>query len=377
MGFELACAELGVKAKCVFSSEINKFSRQTYKANFGEEPAGDITKIASKDIFPYRKKTDIFGLFAGFPCQPFSLAGKQEGWADERNMIPHMLRVIEDLKPDFFILENVKGFKSKKFKDIYARLMWDLKVTYGYTVYEKIYNANAVVPQNRERIFFVGSKEKTNFAFPKIPTLGIKIKDILEYEVQDKYTLSDKTWACLQRRVGDYYMKKTKWVSSIKMIEPDGTGATLTSTYGRNGGAAILIPPELRKTPEFKNGFGYGIAEPDGTGRTLSARYKNDGAEILIEQKNKNPRIMTPRECARYMGFPDDFKIVVSDSQAYKQFGNAVVPQVVEYIAGSVLRAMDLKNARPHKKSRKKIEYNPLFDAALNTMRNNFLYRMG
>ena len=338
LGFERACDELGVKAKCVFSSEIDKFARQTYAANFGEEPAGDIAKIASADIYRRKSKDDILFLFAGFPCQPFSRAGKQEGWSDKRNMIPHMLRVIEDLMPDVFILENVKGFKSKKFKDIYNRLMWELKVVCGYTVYERIYNVKAIVPQNRERIFFVGFKNEINFKFPELPELGLKMRDILEPSVPEKYTLKDKTWKCLQRRVGDYYMKKTKWISSIKMIEPDGTGATLTSTYGRNGGAAILIPPDLRKTV-FKNGFGYGIAEPDGTGRTLTARYKNDGAEILIEQENKNPRIMTPRECARYMGFSDDFKIVVSDSQAYKQFGNAVVPNVVKEIAKAIIMA--------------------------------------
>ncbi len=357
LGFEQACASLGLKPECIFSSEIDKFARQTYAANFGEEPAGDIIKISSADIYRRKSKDDILFLFAGFPCQPFSISGKMKGWSDERNMIPHMLRVIDDKKPDVFILENVKSFKSKKFKDIYDRLMWDLRVSCGYTVYERIYNAKAIVPQNRERIFFVGFKNEINFKFPELPELGLKIRDILEPSVPEKYTLLNRTWECLQRRVGEYYKKNNGWKSYLKIIDPCGTGGTLTASYGTNGGAAILIPPDLRKTV-FKSGFGYGIAEPDGTGRTLTARYKKDGGEILIEQKNKNPRIMTPRECARYMGFPDDFKIVVSDSQAYKQFGNAVVPGVVECIAGSVLRAMEFKNTRPNKKSRKKIEYN-------------------
>ena len=330
LGFKQACASLGLKPECVFSSEINKFARQTYAANFGEEPAGDITKISSADIYRCKGKNDILFLFAGFPCQPFSKSGKMKGWSDERNMIPHMLRVIEDKKPDVFILENVKGFKSKKFKDIYNRLMWELKVVCGYTVYERIYNAKAIVPQNRERVFFVGFKNEVDFKFPELPELGLKMRDVLFEEVPEKYTLYDKTWNYLQRKAGDY-----------------------------------------------RNGFGYRIAEPEGTGGTLTTRYKNDGAEILIEQKGNNPRRMTPRECARYMGFPDSFKIVVSDSQAYKQLGNAVVPAVVECIAEGALRVMEFKNKRTNKKSRKKIEYNPLLDAALNTMRNNFLYRMG
>ena len=353
LGFEQACASLGLKPECIFLSEIDKFARQTYAANFGEEPAGDITKISSADIYRRRSKDDILFLFAGFPCQPFAISGKMKGWDDERNMIPHMLRVIEDKKPDVFILENVKGFKSKKFKDIYNRLMWELKVVCGYTVYERIYNAKAIVPQSRERIFFVGFKNEVDFKFPELPELGLKMRDILLEEVQEKYTLSDRNWECLQRRVGNYYMKKTKWISTIKIADLDGTGFTFTSAYGRNGGAAILIPPELRKTPEFRNGFGYQVAEQDGTGNTQTARYGKDGGEILIEQKGKNPRMMTPRECARYMGFPDTFKIVVSDSQAYRQFGNAVVPGVVECVAGGALRAMEFKNARPNKKSRK------------------------
>ena len=369
LGFEQACAELGMKAECVFASEIDKYARQTYKANWNDEPAGDFGSV------DYGRISKHAVCLASTSCQPFSSAGKRKQGADTRNTIPYLLNYLAVAMPEVLIHENVKTLYNSEEYETMNKVLFKL----GYTIFDKVYNALSVTPQNRKRLFTVAFKDfKTGFGFSwsELPELGLKMRDILETSVPEKYTLKDKTWKCLQRRVGDYYMKKTKWISSIKMIDPCGTGGTLTASYGTNGGAAILIPPDLRKTV-FKNGFGYGIAEPDGTGRTLTARYKKDGGEILIEQENKNPRIMTPRECARYMGFPDAFQIPVSDSQAYKQFGNAVVPGVVECIAGSVLRAMEFKNARPNKKSRKKIEYDPLFDASLNTMRNNFLYSMG
>ncbi|MDA8298729.1 MAG: DNA (cytosine-5-)-methyltransferase [Deltaproteobacteria bacterium] len=330
LGFESACAELGVKAKCAFSSETDKYARQTYKANWNDEPCGDF------GLVNYRRIPKHSVCLASTSCQPFSLAGKRKQAADPRNTIPYLLNYLAVAMPEILIHENVQSLYNSAEYETMNKVLFKL----GYTVFDKVYNAVSVTPQNRKRLFTVAFKDfKTGFGFswPELPELDLKMGDILEPSVPDKYTLKDKTWKYLQRRVGDYYMKKTKWISSIKMGEPDGTGATLTSTYGRNGGAAILIPPYLRKTVFFKNGFGYGIADPDGTGRTLTARYKKDGEEILIEQENKNPRMMTPRECARYMGFPDDFKIVVSDSQAYKQFGNAVVPPVVREIAKAVI----------------------------------------
>ena len=139
LGIEKACAKLNIKSKCIFAFEKDKYAKQTYLANFGEEPAGDITKIPSKDIPGRKHKNDIVFFFAGFPCQPWSKAGKQKGVDDERDMIPQVIRIINDKQPDVFILENVKGLKSKKFKDVYNRLMWDLQVICGYTVYERIY----------------------------------------------------------------------------------------------------------------------------------------------------------------------------------------------------------------------------------------------
>ena len=378
LGFEQACDELGVKAKCVFSSEINKFSRQTYKANFGEEPVGDITQIASKDIFPYRnrKKTDILGLFAGFPCQPFSRAGKQEGWSDKRNMIPHMLRIIEDLKPDFFILENVKGFKSKNFRDVYDRLMWDLKVACGYTVYEKVYNANAVVPQHRERIFFVGFKNHTHFVFPELPEIYPALKDILIDDVPEKYFLKESTWKWLKKHKYERLAKSSGFGYTIADV--NGRARTISARYGCDG-AECLIAKSVKSVHKAvqvgqigEGRQGERIYDVNNIACTQTSISGGLGSKTGLYEVSSKVRKLTPRECARVMGFPDDFKIVVSDSQAYKQFGNAVVPGVVECIAGSVLKEIEFKTTL--KKSRKtEIEYNPLLDAALNTMRNNFL----
>ena len=361
LGFEQACTSLGLKPECVFSSEIDKFARQTYKANFGEEPAGDITKIASKNIFPDKKKTDILGLFAGFPCQPFSRAGRQKGWADERNMIPHMLRVIEDLKPDFFILENVKGFKSKKFKDIYDRLMWDLKVSCGYSVFERVYNAKSVVPQNRERIFFVGFKNKTDFTFPELPEIHPILKDILIDDVPEKYFLKDATWN---------YLKKYKRLAKSRgfgytIADLNGQANTISARYGRDGKECLIAESvkSVHKTVQVgqvgRGQQGERIYDVNGIACTQTSVTGGLGGKTGLYEISLKVRKLTPRECARVMGFPDTFQIPVSDSQAYKQFGNAVVPGVVECIAWSVLRAMEFKNTRPNKKSRKKIEYNP------------------
>ena len=340
LGFERAARKLGLNPVCVFTSEIDKFAQKTYEANFGDIPAGDFAQVDYEAI-PFHRV-----VLASTSCQPYSRAGNRHGKRDPRNTIPFLMDYMRTVMPEALIHENVyNGFaKSGEYKEMVNGLE-----LLGYTVQDKMYNSISVTPQNRRRLFTVAFRDfpaAFRFEWGILPELGLKMRDVLFEEVPEKYTLSDRTWEWLQRKVGDYYMNKTKWQSSIKMVDLDAGGGTLTSTYGRNGGAAILIPPELRKTPEFRNGFGYRVAEPDGTGNTLSARYKNDGAEILIEQKGKNPRRMTPRECARYMGLPDDFKIVVSDSQAYKQLGNAVVPAVVECIAEGALRAMEFADGR-------------------------------
>ena len=427
LGFEQACAELNIKPKCIFAFEKDKFARQTYFANFGEEPAGDITKIPSKDILGRKHKDDIAFFFAGFPCQPWSTAGKQKGVDDERDMIPQVVRIIKDKKPDVFILENVKGLKSKKFKDIYDRLMWDLKVICNYTVYERIYNANAVVPQNRKRIFIVGFKNQTDFEFPELPPIYPVLKDFLEFEnVPEKYFLGDKTFEALKKQqenrnngfrfnicnfegashtIPAYYgndgsecliPKMSKWTPYHRVACLDEQANTITAQYGSNGGVATLIP-ELKQigkigkggqaqrvydinglastqsalgggqgaktglyaVPELKKiGFvdydkqGQKIWDINGIAQTQTALSGNFGGKTGLYAVPKieiingikyivdysRVRKLMPRECARVMGFQDDFKIVVSDSQAYKQFGNAVVPAVVKEICKAVIK---------------------------------------
>jgi DNA (cytosine-5)-methyltransferase 1 len=299
--------------KCVFSSEWDKFSVETYKANFGEEPYGDITKISSKDI------PDHNILVAGFPCQPFSISGvskknslgRPHGFADpsKGNLFFEIERILRDKKPDAFLLENVKNLerhdKGKTFNVITNILSNELK----YTIYYKIIDADTYVPQHRERIFIVGFKDFTLFNFPEhVVSKKPKFKSILEKKVPDKYTLSDHLWNYLQD-----YAKKHK---------------------------------------EKGNGFGYGLTDLNGRSRTLSARYHKDGSEILIPQRGRNPRRLTPRECANLMGFTQfikDFKIPVSDTRAYQQFGNSVVVPVVYDIAKAIVATLESQ-----KRSRKK-----------------------
>ncbi|MEO9309607.1 MAG: DNA (cytosine-5-)-methyltransferase [Nitrososphaera sp.] len=293
-GMRLAFERAG--GRCVFSSEWNRYAAETYRANFGDMPAGDITRINASDI------PDHDVLVAGFPCQPFSIAGiskkkslgRPVGFEDETQgtLFFDVARILNAKKPRAFLLENVKNLKShdrgKTFKVIENTLR-----KLGYDIHYKIIDAKKVVPQHRERIFIAGFREPTDFEFPELPRKNIRLGDILEKKVDPKYTLTDGVWAALQRHA--------------------------------------------RISKEKGNGFGYSIADPDGISRTLSARYYKDGAEILIPQGgNKNPRKLTPRECARLMGFPDSFKIPVSDNQAYRQFGNAVVPPVVTEIAKEI-----------------------------------------
>lgn len=283
---------------CVYSNEWNKYSQQTYFANFGEQPEGDITQVDEKDIPGH----DI--LVAGFPCQPFSIAGvskknsmgKATGFADKTQgtLFFDVCRILKEKRPKAFMLENVKNLcshdKGRTFQVIKESLD-----ELNYEVFFDILDGQNYVPQHRERILIVGfDREKygENIAFefkltPKEPKPVMR--DILDAEVDDKYTLSDKLWTYLQN-----YAAKHKAAG---------------------------------------NGFGYGLAPLDGISRTISARYYKDGSEILIAQEGKNPRRLTPRECARLQGFPDDFKIPVSDTQAYKQFGNSVVVPLMENVA--------------------------------------------
>ena len=284
-GIRMPFQNLG--GECVFSSEIDKFATQTYEANYGDKPSGDITKIEANTI------PDFDILLAGFPCQAFSIAGKREGFNDTRGtMFFEVERILKEKQPKCFLLENVKGLVNHNQGETFRTMIDVLENKLGYKVFTKIMNAkNFGLPQNRERIMIVGFKNKDiEFTFPEEPNTPTKVGDILEDNPHEKYTISDKIWASHQRR--------------------------------------------KEKNREKGNGFGYSLFNKDSEyTSTISARYYKDGSEILIEQENKNPRKLTPREAARLQGYPDSFKIEVSDVQAYKQFGNSVPVKMINAVA--------------------------------------------
>jgi DNA (cytosine-5)-methyltransferase 1 len=291
-GIRLAFEKQG--GKCVFTSEWDKFAQQTYSENFGDIPSGDITEIHEKDV----PNHDI--LLAGFPCQPFSHAGLKRGFDDIRGtLFFDIVRIIKEKKPRMVLLENVKGFASHDKGNTFKVVCSTLEKL-GYEVQYKVLNAREFgVPQNRERIYIVGIDRKRTlqapFSFPKPPNLPITVGEILESRVDPKYTISDKLWKGHQRRLKEHRAKG--------------------------------------------NGFGYSLFNASSPyTSTISARYYKDGSEILLEQKGKNPRKVTPREAARLQGFPDSFKIPVSDAQAYRQFGNSVAVPVVSAIARQMVK---------------------------------------
>lgn len=300
-------------ARCVYANEWNKYSQQTYYANFGIQPDDDITKVAASSIPDH----DI--LVAGFPCQPFSIAGvskkqslgRATGFEDKTQgtLFFDVCRILKGKRPKVFMLENVKNLCSHDRGRTFKIIQESLKEL-DYEVFFKILDGKGYVPQHRERIVIVGFDkrrygEKIEFDLnPPPPKKPKVVRDILEENVDSRYTLSDKLWNYLQN-----YAAKHKAAG---------------------------------------NGFGYGIAPLDGVTRTISARYYKDGSEILIAQEGKNPRRLTPRECARLQGFPDSFKIPVSDTQAYRQFGNSVVVPLMTEVAMLVvakLKELDEKKA--------------------------------
>lgn len=296
------------KGVCVFSSEWDEYAKKTYFVNFGVLPQGDITQIAADDV----PNHDI--LVAGFPCQPFSIAGvskknslgKATGFQDKTQgtLFFDVCRIIEAKRPKAFLLENVKNLKSHD-KGNTWRVIQESLEQLDYKIFVQVIDGQGFVPQHRERIFIVGFDKKRymgddiqfNFNLKK-PDKAPVLSDILDQEVPDKYTLTDKLWEYLQN-----YAKKHKAKG---------------------------------------NGFGYGMPDLNGVTRTLSARYYKDGSEILIKQpNNKNPRRLTPRECARLQGYPESFKIPVSDTRAYKQFGNSVVVPLVTAIAQNIVATVE------------------------------------
>jgi len=326
--------------RCVFTSEWDRYSQQTYLANFEceHDVVGDITKVPVEDIPAH----DL--LLAGFPCQPFSIAGvskknalnRPHGFADETQgtLFFNVAQIIRHHRPRAFLLENVKNLvnhdRGRTFEVIHRTLTAEL----GYQVHWKVINSKAFVPQQRERIFIVGFREPNAFTFDDLalpdPLNGPRLGTILHPEdgseevdapytrgnigsVAEKYTLTDHLWDYLQR-----YAEKH-----------------------RSAG----------------NGFGFGLVGPGDVARTLSARYYKDGSEILVAQPGRNPRRLTPRECARLMGFDEptgrEFIIPVSDTQAYRQFGNSVVVPVVRAVAAHMLPwLMDPASLAPERRQR-------------------------
>lgn len=292
--------------KCVFSSEYNKFAKVTYEANFGEIPFGDITKIDEKFI----PNHDI--LLGGFPCQPFSIAGvskknslgRNHGFLDETQgtLFFDIARILKEKRPKAFMLENVKNLRSHDKGNTFKVIKKTLEQL-NYSVYDKVLDGKHFVPQHRERIIIVGFDKNVfngeeKFDFPELPEANRTIEEILEPEVAPKYTLTDNLWKYLQ----DYAAK-----------------------HKAKG-----------------NGFGYGLVDFDGISRTMSARYYKDGAEILIPRgPGLTPRRLTPRESARLQGFPDEFVInKVSDTQAYRQFGNSVVMPLMNAVAKEITKVI-------------------------------------
>lgn len=299
-GFRIALQKLG--GECVFSSEWDKYSRQTYEAWHGHAPAGDIREVTPEQIPAH----DI--LAAGFPCQPFSIAGvskknslgRAHGFdcSTQGTLFFYLEKLIAAKRPPVVFLENVKNLRSHDKGRTWATIEASL-IRLNYHVFAQVVDAAGWVPQHRERIYIVCFDKKRfparpPFEFPVSAAPKPALSELLDPAPDPKYTLSAHLWKYLR----DYAAK-----------------------HRAKG-----------------NGFGFGIASPDGVARTLSARYFKDGSEILIAQPGrKPPRRLTPRECARLMGF-DEYadRIVVSDTQAYRQFGNAVVPKVVHAIGEKI-----------------------------------------
>ncbi len=302
-GFRLGLEAVG--GECIFSCEYDSHAQKTYAAWFGETPEGDIRELDLSNM------PDHDVLAAGFPCQPFSIAGvskknslgRKHGFLDKTQgtLFFHLATIIEIKRPPVIILENVKNLMSHDKGKTWGVIQETLD-RLNYEIHFQVINSADYVPQKRKRVFIVGFdkkvfKGKSGFTFPEPPPgPQPKFRDILEDSPDPKYTLTDHLWDYLQRYAEGHRKKG--------------------------------------------NGFGFGMTDLDGASRTLSARYYKDGSEVLIPSgsSKKNPRRLSPREAARLMGFPDELKIVVSDTQAYKQFGNAVVPPVSEAVGRAVVK---------------------------------------
>jgi DNA (cytosine-5)-methyltransferase 1 len=312
-GTRLGMESIG--GKCVWTSEWDKHSQKTYATNFPDEHPihGDIREIHAKEI------PDFDLLVGGFPCQPFSIAG-----VSKKNSLgnPHgfecttqgtlffeVARIIAHHRPAAFVLENVKNLLRHQKGETFEIIRETLEDELGYEVHFKVIDAQHFVPQHRERIFIVGFRNQTSFSWNslRLPEPTAKLSDILHPEDGSEKTEEPFT-------VGEKAVVNKKYVLSKHLWNYLQNYAEKHRTKG--------------------NGFGFGLVGKDDIARTLSARYHKDGSEILVKRgPRRNPRRLTPRECARLMGFPDSYKITASDTQAYRQFGNSVVVPVVKAVA--------------------------------------------
>ncbi|MDA7880235.1 DNA cytosine methyltransferase [Mariniblastus sp.] len=300
-GFHYALQQ--ISGKCVFSSEFDQNAKETYFDNYGKWPFGDITQYTGdhsiRDISGVIPEHDI--LAAGFPCQPFSQAGQKKGFDDARGtLFFDVLKIAMERQPKALFLENVKGLKGHD-KGNTFKVICDSLRGIGYKVYTKVISAKDFgVPQNRQRIFIVAFLEPFKFQFPKPLDLEKRkgLKDILEAKPNPKFTITDRMWSGHKKR-------KLK--------------------HQKNG-----------------NGFGYSLFKRDAPYvNTISARYWKDGSEVLIDQGEKNPRTLTPLECARLQGFPDNFFLHQSKKANYKQFGNSVAVPVIEAISREIAKTLE------------------------------------
>ena len=291
-GFRLAMQAYG--GKCVFSSEWDAAAQDTYYRNYGEYPYGDITQESTKAAIP--QNFDV--LCAGFPCQPYSLSGvsarvslnKQHGFADKTQgtLFFDIIQIVKTHHPKVLFLENVRNLvnhdEGRTFRIIKETIEHE-----GYSFNYQVIDASPLVPQKRLRCYMVCVRDGGKFEFPKISGKPLPLRSILETNVSEQFTISDNLWAGHQRRTSKNLAR--------------GTGFTA---------------------------FTANLDEPS---HTLVARYYKDGKECLIPQEGKNPRLLTPRECARLQGFPEEFILPTSRSVAYKQMGNSVAVPVLCRIA--------------------------------------------
>ena len=308
-GFRIALNSLGLE--CVFSNDYDKHACTTYSANFGEIQCKDVNEIKAHEI------PEFDMLCGGFPCQPFSIAGvskknslgMKHGFEDKKqgNLFFEIIRIINHHNPKILFLENVKNLKSHDKGKTWGVIKSELERA-GYYVFDKIVDGKYYVPQHRERIYIVCFNKsvfpKIKFEFPEYPKKrAYELVDVVSGKVDEKYTLTDHLWNYLQN-----YKKKNQ---------------------------------------EKGNGFGFGLIDKDKDEytRTMSARYYKDGSEILLYQKGKNPRRVTPKEAAKLQGFPDNFIIPVSDTQAYRQFGNSVVVPAIFATAQKIIQTVNEYNS--------------------------------